>query len=308
MPRLKIAMAQQNSKPVKASRVSGPDDWLQAETVGRERLRVLLEQWIKRNGWSLAVVSRLAELSLLAKSKAPVPDWLAGMPLQPGDWVNHRGHAWEAVGAPVTEPTEGAPGWIDHGLTSRLHASGLNLYLRKRKASLTITFLLEMGRLNEWVADVKAGRAEAPADQRLNDLVKDALVIADEDGPLGPEEFLSIAGDRLQPPPWPEQATALASEGVPARQLRAAAAAASLDIIDDWETIAALYPSQNQGRLERLQQVLRGLAKWDAGQEEDERVACLVLLQRLKQLAVQTPQEDGIQQVPASAEIPAESQ
>lgn len=294
----------QRSTPLPAGSVlTQPVHWLHAEAIGRERLRLLLEQWLQRNGWSLAVVSRLAELSLLAQSKEPVPDWCAGMPLTTGTWVNHKGHAWEAVGAPLSEPAEGADGWIDQGLTSRLHASGLNLYLRKRKASLTVTFLLEMGRLNEWIAKVQAGEAAPPREPRLSELVKNATVIGDEQGPYGPEELLSIAGGLLVPPPWPGQITGSgASEcGVPARQLRAAAAAAGLDIIDDWALIADLYPSTDKSRLERLQQVLRGIAQWDAQQEDDERAACMVLLQRLRDHA----EPRKVQQDAAATVIPA---
>lgn len=311
-PRSEVAMAQQQNQrtPVPAGPVLASQSvhWLHAEAIGRERLRLLLEQWLQRNGWSLAVVSRLAELSLLAESKEPVPDWSAGMPLTPGSWVNHKGHAWEAVGTPLSEPAEGADGWIDQGLTSRLHASGLNLYLRKRKASLTVTFLLEMGRLNEWVAKVQAGEAAPPREPRLSELVKKATVISDQQGPYGPEELLSIAGGLLVPPPWPGEPTSSGAleSGVPARQLRAAAAAAGLDIIDDWALIAELYPSNDKGRLERLQQVLRGTAQWDAQQEDDERAACLVLLQRLRDhTEPKILEQIAGRQAAASAVIPA---
>lgn len=263
----------------------GPEQsaWLNAETSGRDRFRLLLQQWLRRNQWSLAVVSRLAELSLLANAKVPVPDWTAGMPLADGAWVNHRGHAWKAIGSPLSEPAEGDPGWHEMGLTSRLHASGLNLFLRNQTRTLTCTFLLELGRLNLWLADVHAGKATAPADRRLRDLVKAATVIRDEQGALGPEELLGIAVGRLDPPPWPDQPCtgAQAESSVPARQLRAAAAAAGLDIFEDWETIASLYPSTDAHRLEQLQRVLRGTSQWSDQQEEDERAACLVLLQRL---------------------------
>jgi hypothetical protein len=269
---------------------SDRERWLIMETIGRDRFRALLQQWLKRNNWSLAVASRLAELALLAQAKVPVPDWTAGMPLQPGSWVNHKGHAWEAVGTPASEPAEGDAGWLDRGLTSRLHASGLNLFIRNKNRSLTATFLLELGRLNEWVARVQAGNAAPPTEQRLRDLVTNATVISDADGALGPEELLSIAVGRSDPPPWPGGTTADAATTavVPARQLRAAAAAAGLDIIDDWQTISGMYPTADQGRLERLQQLLRGLAQWDLQEEEDERAACLVLLQRLQQHAEQT--------------------
>lgn len=265
--------------------------WLNYEALGRERLRLLLQQWFKRNGWSLAVVSRLAELSLLGMSERPVPDWAAGMPLQSGDWVNHRGHVWEAQGTPLTEPAE-ASGWIDHGLTCRLHASGLNLYLRNRKAKLTVTFLCEMGRLNEWVARVQLGQASAPSDARLKELVASATVIRDSDGPLGPEELLGIVAMRLDPPLWPDEtATTCAKQGlVSARQLRAAAAAAGLDIIEDWAKLASFYPSEAPDRLARLQQVLTGLAQWDDDQAENEHAACVILLERLRELAGQRPE------------------
>lgn len=281
--------------------------WFHREAVGREKLRLLIDQWLKRNGWSLAVVARLAELSLLADADQVIPSWTAGMPLESGSLVNHRGHLWEAIGSPLSEPAEGDAGWTDHGLTSRLHASGLNLYLRNRKSSLTVSFLLELGRLNEWVAQVKAGEAEAPAEPRLSSLVKGATVISDSDGPLGPEELLSIAGGRLDPPAWPGEAITPAGQesSVSARQLRSAAAAVGLDIIEDWPLIAKLYPSDDQRRLERLQQVLRGLAQWDGQQEEDEAFACRVLLERLLQHADQTTERETDQEAAASVVIPA---
>jgi hypothetical protein len=259
-------------------------DWLSKEAIGRERFRVLLQQWLRRNNWSLAVVQRLSELALLATSDVPVTPWSAGMALQPGDWVNHRGHVWEAIGQPISEPAEGDAGWREKALTKRLHASGLNLFLRNRNRTLASTFLLELGRLNEWVADVKAGTAQPPAESRLRELVLAAETISDEDGPLGCEELLSIAVGRLMPPPWPRAATApsTAETGVPARQLRAAAAAAGLDIVEDWEVIASMYPTKDPSRLERLQQVLRGVGQWDPLQEEDEQAACLVLLKQLQ--------------------------
>lgn len=265
------------------------------ETIGRDRFRLLLQQWLKRNNWSFAVVSRLAELALLAQAKTPVPDWTAGMPLQPGSWVNHKGHAWEAVGTPLSEPAEGDASWLDVGRTSRLHASGLNLFLRNKNRTLSATFLLELGRLNEWVAKVQAGHAAPPSEQRLKDLVTHACVIKDADGALGPEELLSIATGRAEPPPWPcESATdPAATTAVPARQLRAAAAAAGLDIIDDWQAISEMYPTGDPIRLERLQQLLRGLVQWDSQQEEDEQAACLVLLQRLQQHAEQASGKDA---------------
>jgi hypothetical protein len=269
--------------------------WLNAESSGRDRFRVLLQQWLKRNQWSLAVVSRLAELSLLASAKVPVPDWSAGMGLDDGALVNHRGHAWRAVGRPLSEPTEGDAGWHELGLTSRLHASGLNLFLRNRTRNLTCSFLLELGRLNLWVADVQAGRSSAPADRRLRDLVKGATLLSDEQGALGPEELLGIAVGRLDPPPWPGQLAtgAQAIGSVPARQLRAAAAAAGLDIVDDWETIASLYPSSDPARLGQLQQVLRGTSQWSDQEEDDERAACLVLLQRLKNQGAQGDEQEA---------------
>jgi len=257
------------------------------ESVGRERFRLLLQHWLSRNNWSLAVVSRLSELALLARSEVPVPAWSAGMKLHHGDWVNHRGHVWEAVGTPLSEPAEQAAGWRDVALSSRLHASGLNLFLRGRNRTLTTTFLLELGRLNEWVAAVKAGSAQPPAESRLRERVMAADVISDLEGPLGCEELLSIAVGRTLPPPWPrpKAGPGTAEGGVPARQLRAAAAAAGLDIVEDWEAIAAMYPTKDPSRLERLQQVLRGTGQWDPEQEEDEQAACLVLLQQLEQRA-----------------------
>jgi hypothetical protein len=280
-------MSQQQIQPRSFSALAvEPSSWLFAESIGRDRFRLLLAEWLSRNGWSLAVASRLAELALLAQANLPVPDWTAGMALNPGDLVNHRGHAWEALGKPRSEPAEGDPGWREVGLTSRLHASGLNLFLRGKNRALTSTFLLEVGRLNEWVAAVQAGQAQPPVEIRLRELVQGAVVIQDSDGALGPEELLSIVIGRVEPPPWPGAARSTSpGESVTARQLRAAAAAAGLDIIDDWSTIAAMYPTSDSHRLSRLQQVLRGTGQWDPEQRDDERAACLVLLQRLQRHA-----------------------
>lgn len=297
-------MEQQQTKQRIAGAASGPigaqrDDWLTTEIRGREQFRLLLQQWLRRNNWSLAVTSRLAELALLSHASVPLPDWTAGMPLEAGVWVNHRGHAWEAIGSPLSEPVDGDPGWRELGLTSRLHPSGMNLFLRGKNRTLTSTFFLEVGRLNEWVAAVQAGKAAAPTEPRLSELVAAATVLADDQGALGPEELLSIAIGRMTAPLL-DQAGATSSQpsigGVPARQLRAAAAAAGLDIIEDWEEIARMYPTTDQARLERLQQVLRGIASWDPEQEEDERVATVVLLQAL---------EDRRAQITTAAATPA---
>jgi hypothetical protein len=286
---------QHSSSPPQAVLGASPDmqtvdvSWLQSEAHGRDRFRRLLQQWLRRNQWSLAVVSRLAELSLLATARGPVPDWSAGMPLEDGSLVNHRGHAWLAIGRPLSEPSEGEGGWRELGLTSRLHASGLNLFLRGQTRNLNLTFLLELGRLNLWVADVQAGRAAPPVDRRMRDLVTKATVIADEEGALGPEELAGIAVGRFDAPPWPDppvEAAPKVQSSVSARALRAAAAAACLDIVEDWATIASLYPTSDRQRVERLQQVLRG-AQWSEQQAEDEQAACLVLLQRLQSVAAE---------------------
>ena len=263
------------------------DAWLNTELTGREIFRTLIEHWLKHNGWSLAVTSRLAELALLANSPDPVPDWTAGMPLKPGDWVNHRGHAWEAIGTPASEPAEGNKGWKDVGLTSRLHASGLNLFLRRKTRSLTSTFFLEIGRLNQWLAGVQLGIKPKPLDPRLADFVVTAAVLTDDQGALGPEKMLSIAVGTLPAPRLPGKAGASLnghkSLCVPARELRKALARADLDIADDWDAIAAMYPTDDAARLERLREVLQGRRDWDAQQEDDERVAITGLMEALKE-------------------------
>jgi len=297
--RLEYAMALPHQpKPQRPRDPAPPADdaarehWLTTETTGRERFRSLLQHWLKANGWSLAVTSRLAELALLAKAGEPIPDWMAGMPLSSGSWVNHRGHAWEAIGEPRSEPAADNPGWREVGLTSRLHASGINLFLRGKNRTLTSTFFLEVGRLNEWIAAVQAGKAPAPQEVRLQELVSQATVLRDEEGVLGPEEMLSIAVGRLMPPTMndPEEPPASAASVeamVPARALRAAAAHAGLDIIEDWQQIAELYPTDDPQRLSRLQQVLLGQSHWSTSEAEDEHLASQVLLQQLNCLQVQ---------------------
>lgn len=294
LPHLEDAMNQlqpneavRQREPTQRPPAADRDAWLNTEQRGREILRTLIEQWLLRNGWSLAVTSRLAELALLATSQEPVPDWIAGMPLANGDWVNHGGHAWEAIGTPASEPVEGATGWRDVGLTSRLHASGLNLFLRRRTRSLTSTFLLELGRLNQWVACVQQGRKASPTDTRLADLVLSAVVLTDDQGVLGPEELLSIAVDTLPAPRLPGttdgQLPGQAPPCVPARELRRALGRTDLDIAEDWETIAAMYPTDDPLRLEQLREVLQGRRDWDAQQQEDERVAITGLLEALQE-------------------------
>jgi hypothetical protein len=234
----------------------------------------LIEQWLDHNGWSLAVTSRLAELALLARSSEPILEWVAGMPLQAGQWVNHRGHVWEAIGTPASEPADDVPGWREISLTSRLHSSGLNLFLRRKSRSLASTFFLELGRLNEWVAAVQAGKQAAPTDQRLRDCVASAHVLRDQQGVFGPEELLvkkQAAAEQQRPP-----------ECISGRTLRQAASAAGLDIVDDWAQIVGLYPGKEPERQEFLRLVLLGTETWGPEQGEGEQLATQVLLQRLE--------------------------
>jgi hypothetical protein len=262
------------------------DHWLTTEQSGREVLRSLIEQWLEHNGWSLAVTSRLAELALLARSSEPVLEWVAGMSLQAGQWVNHRGHVWEAIGTPASEPSDDVPGWRDVSLTSRLHSSGLNLFLRRKSRNLASTFFLELGRLNEWVAGVQAGKEAAPTDQRLRDCVASAHVLGDVEGTFGPEELLSIAIGRLTPEPLVKKQAAAEQQRPPecisGRTLRKAATDAGLDIVEDWAQILELYPGKECERQTFLRQVLLGTETWGPKQVEGEQLATQVLLQRLE--------------------------
>jgi hypothetical protein len=277
------------------------DHWLTTEQNGREVLRSLIEQWLDHNGWSLAVTSRLAELALLARSSEPILEWVAGMSLQAGQWVNHRGHVWEAIGTPASEPADDVPGWREVSLSSRLHSSGLNLFLRRKSRSLASTFFLELGRLNEWVAAVQAGKQAAPKDQRLRDCVASAHVLRDQQGIFGPEEMLSIAIGRLTPTPLDNRRTVAdpPPECISGRTLRKAASAAGLDIVDDWDQIAALYPGQEPERQEYLKRVLLGTATWGPEQVEGEQLATQVLLHRLEERTAQQ-----IAKAPANNQAP----
>jgi hypothetical protein len=292
---------QQMSRPPGSEPVAR-DHWLITEQSGREVLRSLIEQWLDYNGWSLAVTSRLAELALLARSSEPISEWVAGMSLQAGQWVNHRGHVWEAIGTPASEPADDVPGWREVSLTSRLHSSGLNLFLRRKSRSLASTFFLELGRLNEWVAAVQAGKQAAPTDQRLRDCVASAHVLRDQQGVFGPEELLSIAISRLTPEPLVKKQAAAEQERPPecisGRTLRKAAIDAGLDIVEDWAQIVELYPGKEPERQKFLRLVLLGTETWGPEQVEGEQLATQVLLQRLEdrkaqQLAKASAKQQG---------------
>ncbi len=292
---------QQMSRPPGSEPVAR-DHWLITEQSGREVLRSLIEQWLDHNGWSLAVTSRLAELALLARSSEPILEWVAGMSLQAGQWVNHRGHVWEAIGTPASEPADDVPGWREVSLTSRLHSSGLNLFLRRKSRSLASTFFLELGRLNEWVAAVQAGKRAAPTDQRLRDCVASAHVLRDQQGVFGPEELLSIAIGRLTPEPLVKKQAAAEQERPPecisGRTLRKAAIDAGLDIVEDWAQIVELYPGKEPERQKFLRLVLLGTETWGPEQVEGEQLATQVLLQRLEdrkaqQLAKASAKQQG---------------
>ena len=292
---------QQMSRPPGSEPVAR-DHWLITEQSGREVLRSLIEQWLDHNGWSLAVTSRLAELALLARSSEPILEWVAGMSLQAGQWVNHRGHVWEAIGTPASEPADDVPGWREVSLTSRLHSSGLNLFLRRKSRSLASTFFLELGRLNEWVAAVQAGKQAAPTDQRLRDCVASAHVLRDQQGVFGPEELLSIAIGRLTPEPLVKKQAAAEQERPPecisGRTLRKAAIDAGLDIVEDWAQIVELYPGKEPERQKFLRLVLLGTETWGPEQVEGEQLATQVLLQRLEdrkaqQLAKASAKQQG---------------
>jgi hypothetical protein len=86
-------------------------------------------------------------------------------------------------------------------------ASQLNNLQRQQLKLATVTVFDTLGRLNEYLALIKAGTMEPPTDERLRRHALEGIVIADAEGdPYGAEKFLSVFLGLLVPPsssrPW----------------------------------------------------------------------------------------------------------
>ena len=115
-----------------------------------------------------------------------------------------------------------------------------------------------------------------------------AKVIADADGPYAAAEFLDVYLGRLAPPEdldvlSDSEASVMSVEM--ARQIRQGMAAAGLDLVDDWASFVAAYPTSRAERLAKIRDVALGLASWSGAQVRDEEAAVAIALARLKQQA-----------------------
>jgi hypothetical protein len=279
------------------------------EEQGRVAFQRLIEKWLKRSDWSLQVMSDLAELAV-ARADAPDVPAAAERSYAAGATMHYRGHVWRArratrlvmVDGELDGPRTGrgeesGDGDWEHVLAlKRLHPSQLNLIVRGRATIVGTQVFDALGLLNEFLADVRAGRVALQAEPRLVEKAAQGIVIADADGVFGPEEFLGVYLGRLEGPVSisamsEEEAAAVSAEL--ARQIRQGMVAAGLDLVDDWSSFVAAYPSNDRDRLAKIKDVAFARSFWSPEEVEDERAAVAIALRKLSRSAAARSTSEG---------------
>lgn len=265
---------------------------LYRDTNGRENFFGLVRSWINRSNWSFRAMAELTEQALRHDLAGALSDWVSGRTYQQGDCVVHDGCAWSALTTTTAEPGPDARQWSRGPSFRRVHTSQLHKIAHGNLQAVNADIFDALGTLNLYLAALRRQEADPPAQPRLAAEAAAGLVLEDTDGPLGPEELFAIYVGRMRPP----ITTALMSERQAtdlsrkiAKRLRIAAAAAGLDIVDDWAELTALHPSNDASRLRKLREIALGMGQWSAEQVEDEEFAVNALIQKLSR---PRPQED----------------
>lgn len=263
---------------------------------GRENFFGLIRTWINRSGWSFRAMAELTEQALRHDLGATLPDWAPGQATQQGDHVVHDSCVWIARTTTTAEPSAESPHWSRGPSFRRVHTSQLHKIAHANLQTVNADIFDALGALNLYLAGLRSKDAKPPSSERLAMEAAAGFVLEDSDGPLGPEELFAIYVGRMRPP----INTALMSERQAselsrqiAKQLRAAAAAAGLDIVDDWAQLAALHPSNDQARLRKLRDIALGMGQWSAEQVQDEQFAVNALIQKLSQSRPQASPADA---------------
>lgn len=257
------------------------------DRLGRQAFTTMYRAWISRSGWSLVNLADLCEAALRNTVAAKVPDFVAGR-YEKGDLVVANSWVWIAQVDGIADEApdrENSEGWEQVCGLRRLYPSQVhNLQLGSTKMPGPIAFDT-LGRLNLYLAAVRAGTAKLPTDRKVREKAEQATVIEDSDGPFGPEEFFAVYVGRLQPPLSvtrmnDKQAQALSHEI--ARKIRQGLAGCGLDLVDDWSKFLEHYPTRDSGRIAKVRDVALGQGSWSAEQVEDESAAVNIALIRLE--------------------------
>jgi hypothetical protein len=253
---------------------------------GHENFYGLIRSWINRSGWSFRAMAELAEHALREELAADLPDWVAGFVAQQGDHVVHDSCVWVALTSTSAKPSDDSRDWSRGPSFRRVHTSQLHKIAHASLQAVSADIFEALGTLNLYLANMRCKDAKPPGGPRLAKEAAAGFVLEDSDGPLGPEELFAIYLGRMRPPitidVMSERQASELSRQI-AKQLRTAAAAAGLDIIDDWAELAALHSSTDQARLRKLREIALGMGHWSAEQIQDEQFAVDALIQKLSQ-------------------------
>jgi len=275
---------------------------------GREAFRTLVGRWMAASGWSYATISELAELAVTDIEAAGLPKFRGGE--REGEVFVCNGHVWKALVdlgsqhlAPIySNSRESTESW-DHAVFAhvaalrRLFPSQVNNLLRGLTQNCYAVTFDAIGSLNEWLAAVKNGTRNAPSDERLAQAAADGVVIQDEQGLFGPEEFLGVYLGLIELPSMfsllSEQEASEIS-GHLGKLIRQSMAIAELDLVQDWPKFLAMYPSSDAGRRRRLQEVALGLQKWTGEDVRNEEAAVRIACKRLLLACLKDPVSLGL--------------
>lgn len=267
-------------------------DGLAREEQGKAAFTKLIRQWLARSGWSLQVAADLCEVAVRHSLAQEIEEFQPGF-YTPGDLVVASGSVWRCIWADnyKAEPKkDDEDRWERVASLRRLYPSQLHQLQLGKALQINATVFQVLGCLNQYLADLRRGRAKLPKTLKLIAKASEGVVIEDEDGPYGPEEFLSVYLGRLQPPFSIEQLTEQQASSISqdlARRIRAEMRDAGLDLIDDWAQFVALYPTSDSDRLAKIRDVALGAGYWSPEQVDDELAAVEIALRRLKQRLVE---------------------
>lgn len=266
---------------------------LERHEEGREAFLAMLRAWRSRSGLSLSDMADLCELAMRADLAPGVPDW-SPRPYSAGELVVSNGVVWRATST-LPNSTDAPQRNGEHEgfepvvTVKRMFTSQIHTLERGKAQNIGSVVFDSLGTLNCWLAELRRGRAQAPTG-RLGEKARQAQVVEDSDGPYGPEEMLAVYLGLLQPPFSVTQMTAEQACDQSrrlARLIRQGMFDAGLDLVDDWGTFVALYPTSDKQRLAKVRDVAQGRASWSAEQVEDEAAAVAIALSKLVSRASQ---------------------
>jgi hypothetical protein len=261
---------------------------------GRDAFRTLIARWMAASGWSYATISELAEQAVTDVEAVGIPSF-AGTERK-GEVFSCNGHVWRAKVdldghfAPIySNARNSTESWdknvFEHvAALRRLFPSQVNNLLRGLTQSCYPATFDCLGTLNEWLDAVKRGTRALPADERLAQAATDGVVVQDDQGLFGPEEFLACYLGLID---LPDQFGSLSEAEANqistqlGQLIRQSMAAVGLDLVGDWGHFLALYPTSDKSRRRRVQEVALGLRKWPGDDVRNEEAAVRIACKRL---------------------------